>query len=98
MTSEEIGRLTISEVEAIVARATDALAKFREAQAMLGGPVTPTLQAQFMTTQPIAIASTPLRPAGAPNPLLTASENAERARLIKLNTMGPDDLAAMEAP
>lgn len=37
MTPEEIGRLTIAEVEAITERATNALRAFQEAQRMLGG-------------------------------------------------------------
>jgi hypothetical protein len=99
MTAEEMGRMTLADLEAMAERFGAAVKTIREAQSLLGGG-----QQTFISTptgMPLgqALANGQARPViipGAPNPLLTAAENAERARLIKLNTMGPDDIDAME--
>lgn len=93
MTSEEMGRMTLAELEATAERFGAAVETIREAQALLGGSAAPVA-----STAAISVVRHAIRPPGADNPLLTQAENAERRRLIKLNTepIDPDDLATME--
>ncbi len=92
MTPEEIGNMTLDDLEAMAQRFGAAVKTIREAQALLGGsrdaPSPPLSTFMPTVAQPIQ--------RGAPNPLLTPAENAERQRLIRQNTMSPDDLEAME--
>ncbi len=78
--------MTLAELEAMAERLGAAAKTIRDAQSLLGNHV---------GTQ-LPTAPAPVIQRGAPNPMLTAAENAERARLIRQNTMGPDDLEAME--
>ncbi len=91
MSPEDIGNLTIAEVEAINLRATEALQKFNEARAALGAVV----QTSAPLAPPVA-----LRVAGRPmrqNPTLTDDEIAERERLVAANR-GPPGEPADELP
>ncbi len=75
MSPDDIGKLTIAEVEAIVVRATAALTAFREAQAMLGGTSAP---------------ATPHVPKAAPPRVeMTADELAQREALLSGLRGGP---------
>jgi hypothetical protein len=77
VTSEEIGRLTIAEVEAITDRATSALRAFQEAQRLLGA-VAPG----------VVVAEPPPRQTQGPSPeqqryLDQMRGSAERQRLLE---------------
>lgn len=83
MTPEDIGNLTIAQVEAIVARASDALTKFQEAKRLLGAP---------MASVAAAVTAPP------PNNNFTPAELAERTKLLQQmrNAALPPDIRAME--
>lgn len=88
MTDEEIGRLTITEVEAICERAKKALDGFREAQAAMLG---------MMPTQPRPPTQPTAKP-GPPTVEMSAGEMVERERLLR-QIRGddlPPDIRAME--
>lgn len=85
MTSEELGRLTIAELEAAAARVAAALSVLREAGAWRGA------DAATPTPRP-----TPPRPPAAP--AMSVAEQAERRRLLA-QIRGPElpaDIAALE--
>ncbi len=92
MTADEIGRLSIVEVEAIVSRATEALTRFREVQSLLGGnPILTPVEPR--TAPPMEDPRVSIRHANpslerSAMPALTPSEQAIRARL--LSAMRPD--------
>jgi hypothetical protein len=71
VTADDIGRLTIAEVEAIAERAGKALAAFREAREALGAASAPR-------TEPVAPAPVP-----GPRVALTPAEMGERERLMR---------------
>lgn len=75
MTPEEIGRLTLEEVEAINLRAASALNAFREAQRLLG-----------VTQAPTVTAEPPQRPGPSPEQQRYLDQirgSAERQRLLE---------------
>ena len=92
MTPEEIGALTIAEVEAISARASDALAKFAEARALLGG-------GPYEIGNTIQPARPSRRPPTTKGLVLTDDEIAQREALmasrIEPDEMSPEIAAAM---
>ncbi len=87
MTAEEMGRITLAELEAMADRFKVAVAVIKDAQSLLGG-------APAAVAAPVPVPA-PAIVRGAPNPMLSAAENAERARLIKQN-FTQEDLDAME--
>lgn len=85
MTADEIDRLTIAEVRAIAERASEALAKLQEVQALLGGAGSVTA----VTPSPRHVAAPPqLRP----------DEMARREALLAQNRADvlPDDIKRAE--
>lgn len=86
MTSDEIGALTIADVESIVERAGAALAAFREARALLGGIEAKPSNTAPTPPEPGRIARVEVAP---PPSVFTAAEQAERARLLR-NMRGPE--------
>lgn len=84
MTSDEISKLTIGEVEAIVSRATEALTKFREAQVLLGG-------GSADGQAPAVVAGLNRRPPTTKQAELTPDERAQRDLLLAANRHSPDD-------
>ncbi len=88
MTPEELGRMTLADLEAAATRFGAAVATIREAQSLLGAPVhavAPAIQSAPVVAQ-IA------RPAN----FFTATEQAEKARLLQ--QFKPEDIEAMERP
>ncbi len=93
MTADEMGALTLSEVEAIVTRATAALASYREVQALLNPPpivVRAGVEMPEGLESPGRVSIRHANPSleRSTMPALTPSEQAIRARL--LSAMRPD--------
>lgn len=90
MTPEDIGRMTISELEEAASRVAAALAVLREVGALkLSGPAAP---------EPTHEAAGPQRPpTPGPTVRFSPSELAERERLLRANRPElPEDIAALE--
>lgn len=89
MTNEEIDRLSIAEVRAISERAADALSRFREVQAMLGGAI-------MVPTGSRVDPGQPGEPQYAPNGVIQTNKGAyaltpaERAAKAALPAFGVD--------
>lgn len=83
MTSDEIGNLTLAELEAIAARFEAAVKTIREAQSMLGQPV---LHNAYAIAPPAPVARDTRRSTKATQ--LTDEEIAEREALLA-HTRGP---------
>lgn len=62
MTADDISKLTIGEVEAIVERASTALARYREAQRMLGMPPVAIAPPAPTPNERTPVSRTPLEP------------------------------------
>lgn len=91
MTPEQIDKLTLGEVRAIVERATDTLSKLREVQSLLAGSA--PVDAVRPGAQSVA------RPA-ASRPVFDAEHEARKAALLAQNMVNveelPEDLQAVE--
>lgn len=93
-----MNEMTLAEIEALAERLGAAAKTIRDAQALLGGGHMRSPEG-FVPVQINGVThAVPQAPRGGDNPLLTAAENAERRRLIKMNTepLNPDDIEALE--
>lgn len=62
MTTEEMSKLTLADLEGIAARYSAAVATIREAQALLGAPVSVRLDAPKSATPPVPVVAQVLSP------------------------------------
>lgn len=92
MTAEEMGRMTLADLEAMAERFGAAVKTIRDAQALLGGPVVVPNGVAPVDTTPGQIVRAP----AAPVVFFSPSEQAERAKLLQ--QFKPEDVEAMERP
>lgn len=86
LTSDEIGNLTLAEVEAIATRYAAAVQTIRDAQALLGGGVVPPPAVPEPYVHRAVHVPVPARQR------LNAAELAEKERLLNLNR-GPSEVS-----
>ncbi len=97
----DLSQLTLAEVEALAERLGAAARTIREAQSLLQPQAPAVTMASAMATLPADYALPARQPHPPPVSMFTASELAERSRLLqqfKPDDMPADIAAAMKAP
>lgn len=96
MTAEEMGRMTLADLEAMAERFGAAVKTIRDAQALLGGGHMRSPEG-FVPVQIDGVThAVPQAPRAAPVVFFSPSEQAERAKLLQ--QFKPEDVEAMERP
>ena len=91
MTSDEIGRMTIAELESAASRVSAALAILRSVGVWIGAPDAPKPEAPKINGTGLALVP------GPPVVEFSPAERAERDRLLKqMRPELPPDIAALE--
>lgn len=96
MTADEMGRMTLADLEAMAERFGAAVKTIRDAQALLGGGQQTFISTPVGVSVQSAVVAGTARAVQMPAVHFSPSEQAERAKLLQ--QFKPEDVEAMERP